>query len=66
MARVEASEWGGWESSDINIKHMFGRVTLHFGRFLKLWDEQGRNNELTRRRVEPWYGNNISVIMKQR
>jgi hypothetical protein len=50
----------------VNIKNLFGRVTLLIGRFLKLGDEQRRINGLTRRCVEPWYENSISVITKQR
>jgi hypothetical protein len=40
---------GGWRPGRFNTEPLFGRVTLHFQYLLELWDEQRRNNELTRR-----------------
>jgi hypothetical protein len=65
MARAEASEWVGRRPCEINIKHLFGRITHNFGSFLELWDEQRRNNKLTRRSVVPWYEYSFSVITAQ-
>jgi hypothetical protein len=44
-------------------KHLFGRATLLFHHFLKLWEEKRSNNELTRRCVEPWYQRNKETTL---
>jgi hypothetical protein len=43
---VKRANVGRWPSL-VNIKLLFGRVTLLFHSFLKIWDEQSRNKETT-------------------
>jgi hypothetical protein len=47
----------------VNIRHVFGWVTLPFYVLFKLWVEQRLNCALTRCCVAPWYEDSIYVIM---